>query len=228
MPVIFEAPKKKDSQKFRKREILFGKQITKTEKKLERAIEGKIDKVVSRNPLSAFLVRPPDVRFAAQEKKEEIILLLRRHPVTNLPWVVSLMLLLFVPSFLFPILTFLKIIPPMLPSPFKLIGFLFWYLACFGFFLVNFLLWYFNVNIVTDKRIIDIDFIYLLYEETTITRITQVEDVTYKMGGIARTIFNFGDVFVHTAGPEQNIEFLGVPKPAEVVKTIIKLIGKKR
>ena len=211
MPVIFEASKAKQ-------------QKSKATKKQAK----KLDQLAGAHPLSAFLVKPLGVRFAAQEKEEEIVLLLRRHPITNIPWIAFLFLLLLAPSFLFPLFAFLKIIPPTLPSSFKLIGLLFWYLLCFGFFLTQFLLWYFNVNIITNKRIIDIDFIYLLYKETTATRIAQIEDVTYKMGGIVRTIFNFGDVFVHTAGPEQNIEFLAVPQPAKVVKTIVDLMGKKR
>ena len=203
MPVIFEASKKKKEK------------------------ERKLDHMAREHPLSAFLVKPLGVRFAAQEKKEKIVLLLRQHPITNLSWMAFLIMLLLVPPLLLPVFISLGIIP-VLPSSFKLIATLFWYLGCFGFFLVNFLLWYFNVNIITNKRIIDIDFVYLLYKETTATRITQVEDVTYKMGGIIRTIFNFGDVFVHTAGPEQNIEFLGVPKPTEVTKKIVELMGGKK
>lgn len=205
MPVIFEAPKKRVK-------------VQRSKKELDHLARG--------HPLSAFLVRPLGVRFAAQEEKEEIILLLRRHPITNLPWIFLLILLLIAPPFLFPTLAFLKIIPSLLGN-LKLIATIFWYLACFGFFLVNFLLWYFNVNLITNKRIIDIDFPYLLYQETTATRLTQVEDVTYKIGGVIRTIFNFGDVFVHTAGPEQNIEFLEVPRPAEVTKKIVELMGRK-
>ena len=211
MPVIFEAAKSREHKNTR----------TKKQKK-------ELDQLARGHPLSAFLIRPLGVRFAAQEKKEKIILLLRRHPVTNLPWIAFLIFLLLAPSFLFPLLGFLKIIPAALPFELKLIVTLFWYLGCFGFFLVQFLLWYFNVNIITNKRIIDIDFIYLLYKETTATRIAQVEDVTYKMGGIVRTIFNFGDVFIHTAGPEQNIEFLAVPRPVQVTKTIVELMGKKK
>ena len=201
MPVIFEKPKKKKK---------------------------KTNNAGRSHSLSAFLVKPDGVRFVAQEKKEEIILLLRRHPITNILWIFLLIVFLLMPVFLFPLLISLQIIPVVLPAPFKLIATFFWYLGCFGFFLVKFLLWYFNVNLITNKRIIDIDFIHLLYQETSATRIAQVEDVTYKMGGIFRTIFNFGDVFVHTAGPEQNIEFMGVPKPAEVTKIIVDLMGRRR
>lgn len=210
MPTIFEAPEKK-------------KQSDKATKKQERGL----NHLVRNNPLAAFSMRPDGVRFVAQEKKEEIILLLRRHPITNISWIFLLIVFLLMPIFLFPLLISLQIIPIVLPASFKLIATLFWYLGCFGFFLIKFLLWYFNVNLITNKRIIDIDFIHLLYQETSATRVTQVEDVTYKMGGIFCTIFNFGDVFVHTAGPEQNIEFMSVPKPAEVTKIIVNLMGRR-
>lgn len=203
MPVVFEAPKRKKKK------------------------EKKLDHMARENPLSAFLVKPLGVRFAAQEKKEQIVLLLRRHPLTNLPWMAFLIVLLLIPPFILPVFISLGIIPH-LPSSLQLIAILFWYLGCSGFFLVKFLLWYFNVNIITNKRIVDIDFVYLLYKETTATRINQVEDVTYKMGGLICTIFNFGDVFVHTAGPEQNIEFLAVPKPAEVTKIIVGMMGRRK
>ncbi|MBL7150820.1 hypothetical protein ISS86_02730 [Candidatus Microgenomates bacterium] len=211
MPVIFEAPK--TSAK--------GRSSSGRKNKKE------LNHLARTNPLSAFLVEPSGIRFAAQEKREKIVLLLRRHPLTNLPWMAFLTVLLLVPPFLLPVFISLGIIPH-LPSSLQLIAILFWYLGCFGFFLVNFLLWYFNVNIITDKRIVDIDFIYLLYKETTATRINQVEDVTYKMGGLICTIFNFGDVFVHTAGPEQNIEFLAVPKPDEVTKIIVEMMGRRK
>lgn len=186
----------------------------------------KLNHLARGNPLSAFLLRPAGVRYGAQEEKEEIILLLRRHPVTNLPWMAPLIVFLLIPPLFIPLFSFLKMIPPNFPASFKLIGTFFWYLGCFGFFLVNFLLWYFNVNLVTNKRIIDLDFISLLYKEITATRISQVEDVTYKMGGLISTIFNYGDVLVATAGPQVNIEFLGVPKPGEAARIIIDLLGK--
>ena len=52
----------------------------------------------------------------------------------------------------------------------------------------------FNVYIVTDERIIDIDFYNLIYKEVSDANIDKIQDVTYKMGGVVRTLFNYGDV----------------------------------
>ncbi len=47
-----------------------------------------------------------------------------------------------------------------------------------------------------------------------------MEDVTAKSGGFFASIFNFGNVFVQTAGTEVNLEFHNIPRPAEVTRII--------
>lgn len=176
--------------------------------------------------LAAYLTRPFGIHFATQNTDEEILLFLRRHPITNLGWILGSAILLLSPVFIFPLISSLGLFPFTLPGAYKLVFSLFWYLAAFAFIFVNFLLWYFNVNIVTDKRVVDIDFHYLLVQEETATKLTQIEDVTYKRTGFIATIFDFGDVFVQTAGTIPNIEFLKVPQPAKVTKTIVDLMGR--
>ena len=53
-----------------------------------------------KNHLSAFVVKPNNVRFETQEKKEKIVLLLRQHWFTNLSWILLAILMLFAPFFL--------------------------------------------------------------------------------------------------------------------------------
>ena len=84
----------------------------------------------------------------------------------------------------------------------------------------SFLTWFFNVYIVTDERIIDIDFYNLIYKEVSDANIDKIQDVTYKMGGVIRTLFNYGDVMVQTASEVPNFEFLAVPKPDKVAKVL--------
>ena len=114
---------------------------------------------------------------------------------------------------IFPLLTFL-------PQEFQLIAVLGWYLITTAFLLENFLTWFFNVNIITDERIIDIDFFNLIYKQVSDTNIDKIQDVTYTMGGVARTLFNYGDVFVQTAAEVPNFDFLAVPNPDKVAKIL--------
>lgn len=175
--------------------------------------------------LGSYVVRPASVHFATQAETEEILLILRRHPITQLLWILMAAVLIILPLFTFPFLrdVFADL---QIPGSYQIVLVLFWYLATFAFILTNFVLWYFNVNIVTDRRVIDIDFPSLLVEEVSGTHIEQIEDVTFQQIGVLSTIFNYGDVFVQTAGPDTNIEFLQIPNPKNVARIILELMGR--
>jgi len=97
-----------------------------------------------------------------------------------------------------------------------------------AFVLESFLGWYFNVYIITDERIIDIDFISLIYKEVSDADIEMIQDVTYKQGGIVRTMFNFGTIFIQTAAEKPKFEFEDVPNPSLIVKVLQKMRMEER
>lgn len=167
---------------------------------------------------AGYATHPADIRFENQERGEEIELFLRQHPITNVPWITFAVLMIFAPLLLqaFPFLGFL-------PSRFQLVTLLIWYLLTSAFILENLLRWLFNIYIVTNRRIIDIDFHNLIYKEVSDTNLNRVQDVTYRMGGVVRTLFNYGDVLIQTAGAAPNFEFGAVPNPDQVVKTLQEL-----
>lgn len=170
------------------------------------------------NPLASFVARPLGVRFETQESEEEIILLLRKHWITNVRWLFLAAVLLLAPVSL----KFLPLLPS-LPVRFQVFALILWYLLVIAFILEQFLTWFFNVNIITDERLIDIDFYNLLYKQVTEAKIDKIQDITMRMGGAIRTLFNFGDVLVQTAGAEPNLEFEAVPKPDRVVRALQEL-----
>lgn len=161
---------------------------------------------------SSFCHYPEGVSFADQDENEDIILLLRRHFVTNIPWIIATIILVFLPI-TFPF--FLNFFPFPLPSMQTIILYVsFYYLIIFGFVLINFTLWYFNVGLVTNLHVIDIDLSGILYRQISQAKIEKIEDVTYKQSGFIRSLFNYGDVQVQTAGEEENIEYDRVPRPS--------------
>lgn len=177
-------------------------------------------------PLTCFAVNPTGVRFETQQENEEVILFLRQHIIVNVPWVVIALLFLVAPTILFPmILTNLKL-PFVIPVGYIIVATLFWYLFTFGFMLVSFLRWFFNIYIVTNERVVDIDFIHLLYKEFSEARLEKVQDLSYKTGGLFAAFFNFGDVAIQTAGELPNFEFDAVPRPERVIATISELVEK--
>jgi len=52
------------------------------------------------HPLSSFRYFPDKAEFVNKDPEEKVILLLRRHPVTNYQWIVIASLMLVAPSFL--------------------------------------------------------------------------------------------------------------------------------
>ena len=100
------------------------------------------------------------------------------------------------------------------------VGTVFWYVLTFGFILSKLLFWFFNIFIVTNERIVDIDFVNLLHKNISETQLERVQDISYKTSGILATMFNFGDVTIQTAGEMPNFIFERVPKPSEVVDII--------
>lgn len=172
------------------------------------------------------MVMPTNLRFETQAENEPIILFLRRHPITNLPWILFTIVALIAPLIFLPFFLTLDLLEQFLalsPNlPVMLLSL--YYLALFGFVLSNFFVWYFTVNIVTTVRVIDIDFIFLLYKEFSEALLNRIEDVTFTMGGFIRAIFNYGDVLIQTAATTERIEFDRVPRAQEAVRIITELV----
>lgn len=171
---------------------------------------------INNGAFASFMTRPQKrFSFQSQFKDEEILVVLRRHPITNLPWIFIIILMFFTPSLTssFPIFD-------LFPLSYRLIGLVGWYLLTFAFFLESFLSWYFNVNIITDERILDIDFYSLMYKEISDAELEAIQDVTVKQGGFLHSVFNYGNVYIQTAAEIPEFEFISIPNPAKVQKIL--------
>lgn len=163
----------------------------------------------------------PQSKFDTQEDGEKIYLLLRSHPFTQIGWILSsifLFILLFISNFF--IQSFFNLGQIFIINLF----FIIFILSYIWFSILN---WYFNVGIITSKRVIDIDFYAVLYKEITVAQLGKIEDITVKSGGYFESLFDYGSIFVQTAGTEANVEFVNVPHPSDAVQIINKLLSKK-
>lgn len=183
----------------------------------------KLGAMPQRGIFSAFVPKPRNVHFETQEEEEKIVLLLRRHLITNIPWILITIILIAVPFFypLFPIFHFL-------PKHYLPIIFLGWWLLIVAFVFENFLLWFYNIYIVTDERIIDVDFYHLLYKVISDAKIDKIQDVSYKQSGIIEALFNYGDILIQTAAEKTQFVFEKIPNPDKVVSIINLLIAEEQ
>lgn len=162
----------------------------------------------------AFFDHPENIRFSEQEADEKIELFLRQHWFVNVGWILLALFALFLPIIVLQLdITlntnyFLNV-----PIGIVIGGLIIWYLLVTAYIMEKFLFWYFNIYILTNYHLVDVNFHNLLNRDITEAGIENVESASSKISGIIGSLFNFGDVIVQTAAENQQITFLKVPFP---------------
>jgi len=219
MPTVFEN-KNKDRNKKRiekKQDKDLGKNL-KSDHHLPMPESVRHEKPTTKK-LSAYMVKPNNLHFETQDRKEKIVVLLRKHMITNSGWFVGAIFLVLMPI-IFAFIPWQELVP----LRFKILFYVMWYMFVATFVFENFLSWYFNVYIITDERIVDVDFHSLLHKKISQAKIDNIEDVTFTMGGLSRTMFNYGTVEIQTAAEKREFDFEDVPHPNKVAKILNELI----
>lgn len=174
----------------------------------------------SRNPFDAFAPKPLMIySFDSQLDGENVLLLLRKHPVTQIGKFLIAIIMMVVPLF-FSQISFYYL----LSGNFQTAVLLLWYLIVVGYSLESFLTWFYNVYIITDERIIDIDFLSLIYRNVSAAKLDKVEDITAVTSGVAQSLFNYGTVRVQTAAEKSEFEFEDVPYPTKVTQFLNEML----
>jgi hypothetical protein len=101
-----------------------------------------------------------------------------------------------------------------------------YYLGLLIALFIIFVLYYLNVHIVSEQRVVDIDQASLLSHEVSELNIETIEDVSSHTVGVFGNLLDYGTVYVQTAGGTERFEFHNVPNPAEIASTILDLYEK--
>ena len=171
-------------------------------------------------PLVAYCVRPTGFSFVNQEPDEVVLLFLRRHFITNVPWLVSLILLALVP----PLIMFISLLPGFflfsIPTQLSAILTSFYYLILLGYGFGKFVSWFYNIGVVTQKRIVDLDSSNILAHNSAASNFNEIVDVKFTQNGFFQSFFNYGDIHIQTEAIHANFEFLAAPMPTKVTDII--------
>lgn len=218
---VYKAPKSKNKKSKKKSASKFDKKHT--HKRHERVSVAKIKKLIGTSGketfLSSFITFPKWIYIESQDEGEEVVLFLRQHLIVNFKWILIVIVLLVIP-------TLFDFFPPyeLMPENFRFIITLVWYLMLFGYALAKIMYWFFNIFILTDERLIDVDYENLFYRVVSDTKTEKVQDVNSMMSGVWQTFFNYGDVVIQTAGELPQFTFQNIPHPDLVAKYINVLI----
>lgn len=162
--------------------------------------------------------------FQGQKEGEVILMVLHRHwfnIFTQMLLVLALIVILILSAIY---------LPALFPNIILLSGgniFIFFEVSWAMFiWILFFILWidyYFDVWIVTNKRVVDIDQRGLFVRNVSELELERIQDITTEVKGVIPTFFNYGDVFIQTAAEKERFIFQSVPDPYKVKDLIMNL-----
>ena len=196
------------------------KEKTNTSRTIDDYSEVMKNEQVTGNFFKSFIPKPKNICIDIQDKDEKIILVLRRHLITQIKDVVILLAIIFLIPALLKFCGLFDVLPPKFVVAFDI----FWLVLSFGLIFKSFLIWFFNVHILTDERVIDVDFTSMISRNVSSARTENIEDVTANTMGPLAAIFDYGTILIQTAGEKTEFEFEHVPHPAKITKLINELL----
>jgi uncharacterized membrane protein YdbT with pleckstrin-like domain len=140
-----------------------------------------------------------------QKPGEEILLTLRKNP-NKFSASISKFLLLFLAGVL--LFVFFQ-------NQYVLLAAIIILLVAFSYGLYYFILWFYDVYIITNKRVVLVNQKSLFSREFVETDIEKIQDVTYSIKGIFATIFKYGTVQIRTS-TGLNLELTDLSDPDEI------------
>jgi hypothetical protein len=176
--------------------------------------------------LNAFIKNPEKISYDGKDNDEQILYIVRKSRLLLIPHFTALIVAALAPGYLLPlVISFIIGNGLFFNDGFVTAVTIFWYLMILGYLLMVFINWYFNVLIVTTKKVVDIDVHGLLYKNISEAALRNIEDVTSTVKGTFGTIFNIGEVFVQTAGEEREFEFKGMGNPSHIRDIVSDLVS---
>jgi hypothetical protein len=177
----------------------------------------------------SLVKQPKMTRYDGEDDDEQILYILRSSTLLLIPEFLFILFLSAAPLLVGPFISLFNIGGVRVFGPAMLFTLaLFWYLFVAGFALQGFLNWFFNSYIITNKKIVDIDFHGVLYKNISEATLENIEDITSNVKGALGVVFNIGSVFVQTAAETPEFEFSNIDNPSKVRDLIADLVADTR
>jgi hypothetical protein len=103
-----------------------------------------------------------------------------------------------------------------------------WGLVLWGVFWQFWTTYYMDIWVVTNRRIIDIDYLRLFDRNIAMLRFERVQDITTEVKGVVATLLKYGSVIVQTAGSDKEFVIDQIAHPELLRDIISKQIGEAR
>lgn len=161
---------------------------------------------------------------------EKVIYVLRSHWVTFIPYIVTFIALIFVPAVVYWLFStvFVTVMQNPATMPILILVGSAYYLSILLFFYSFFVEFYLDSWIVTNDRLIDIRQISIFARTVAEVDLYQIQDVSSEVHGFLPTIFNYGNIYLQTAGPIPKFIIHNVAHPDKLRQAIIELASEDK
>lgn len=163
-------------------------------------------------------------------KDEKVVQLLRRHWITLLPLAITFTIVVILPPAAYLTARFVKpeIFENRSGAALFVMGVSIFFLYAWLFVFQNFIDYYLDIWIVTNKRVLNIEQHGLFARTVSELRLHRVQDVTAEVHGFLHTMLDYGYVHIQTAGEKERFQFEEVPHPNQVAKLILDFADQER
>jgi len=173
---------------------------------------------------SSRLPHVPQPVFTTQHDSERVFVVTGRHYIGFIFFI-----LIIVVQLILPLIIFFVGINYFLPALLALDVYVrdaaillaaVYYLTLLAVFLTSWVIFYYNILVVTDERIIEISQRGIFHREENELTFDQIEDVSCRVKGFLTTVFDVGTLELQSAGATRIFEVKFIPKPRLVAEII--------
>ena len=163
--------------------------------------------------------------YIPMEQGEQIVAKVHRHWLFIATRIIGLAVMLIMPLILVAALERLGIIVFVGTGTPLVVLWALWGLVMWSVFWQFWTTYYMDIWVVTNRRIIDIDYQRLFDRNISILRLDRVQDITTHVQGIIGTLLKYGSVVVQTAGTQEEFVIDQIADPESLRDIISRVAG---
>jgi len=165
---------------------------------------------------------------ATLDKDEKVMIKQRKHWFVFVLDALGFFIAAFLPFIVFPLIDWI------FPQVYDFFGqgpafalFLFvglvWLVLVWIMFFIAFTNYYLDILVVTNKRLIDIDQLGLFSRDIATIPFENIQDIKIQTIGIIPTLLKYGNIYIQTAGKNEEVIIRGIAHPERVKAQILKI-----
>ena len=158
------------------------------------------------------------------EEGETVVLKVHKHWWFIVVRAVVVAIILIIPLLAWVVLSHLGWVVVQVPGSVAVALAALWVLTGWVMFWQFWTLYYMDMWIVTDRRLIDIDYKGFFDRNIAMLRLDKVQDLTVEVSGVIGSLLKFGHIIVQTAGTQDEFVMDQVANPEALRDAIARLI----